>query len=202
MANGNDQFKIILPKAVVRPDCQLSATNIKCLELYLLLKDTAFENIYEWLHTNDKGTPVQKKAKARELFNTWDAKQYLEDRSKQINDFLSGNIQEKEELDGGESMDDVLARFKKKIITYMSKSNLEDYGDDEVIKLAVKEVMKTLNMDAEGTPPLRVLAEQCTSCRYRIFCEENTTDVCLSCRYKKYANENNIFYDHKTQLEK
>ena len=37
---------------------------------------------------------------------------------------------------------------------------------------------------AEVTPPLRILSEQCSSCRYRLFVEENYEDSCKDCKYK------------------
>ena len=36
----------------------------------------------------------------------------------------------------------------------------------------------------EVTPPLRILSEQCSSCRYRLFVEENYQDDCKDCKYK------------------
>ena len=42
-----------------------------------------------------------------------------------------------------------------------------------------KEIGKT-----EVTPPLRILSEQCSSCRYRLFVEENYEDSCKDCKYK------------------
>ena len=56
-------------------------------------------------------------------------------------------------------------------------------------------------MDKTASPPMRYLPESCSTCRYKLFVEDNAEDECNRCKYRKFGIANGLKFDYKNQLE-
>lgn len=189
----------VLPSAKKRPDSALSSADVLCLEIYHFTGLT-FAEVYKMVYNaRDKSEATIRKA-SKDLIDSNDAQTYLEDRRSQVEKFIvgvsKGDDQEDDYInEDGSFKQDVIRKMGSKI----AKAALSDGADGKrFLEIASNVIMKQQNMKAEGEPPLRVLAEQCHSCRYRIHIEENYDDVCKICRYQI---DSETKHNHKKQLE-
>lgn len=188
-----------LPQAIKRPESSLATPEIQCLELYLFTH-IQIHDIYKMVFPCTGVPDSTIKTQARRLLESNDAQVYLQDRSTQLETALRGG-NSAEELDVSEYLDEdgnfrpavmrkVKARIAKEVMT-------GDTDKNRYLEQMSQFIFKQTNVK-DADKPLRVLAEQCGTCVYRVHCEENYENLCKYCRYQA---ESNNFYDHKTQFD-
>lgn len=204
----------------LRPDdkavCKgLDENERNMLTYYVLFgctKDVAFE-----LHNAKRLISASKVAitkQANQLFGSPQANAYIKAYRDTLERFLAGESKPAEVVDTEQNASDRNKKRKldaaQKIIEYVIKEaqNLGDDGSDPelIVKIADK-VGLFDSFEQAVEAPRRYLPVSCsTSCRYRLFCEENLdngnmVDECQYCKYKAYANDNGVVYDNMHQLD-
>lgn len=143
-------------------------------------------------------TRAQCRARASALWSSKDATEYMELRTRQIEDSLPSRSKSGEQ--SGEAFSEEFALTLKKLIADKAlDANSQDQWD--AVKLAAQQVFKETTISFES--PRRYLPESCYSgpCRYLAYCELALSDECQYCRYKKYAEEHGVMYDHQNMLD-
>lgn len=137
--------------------------------------------------------------RASAVKNSADGIEYLTARKQQLQGYYFSS--EEEDLDKKFEFD---SGFRNKVMQKLSEA-IDDSGSplhNDAVKTAWTKIAKDFQSEDEIIdPPLRVLAESCRSCRYKLFVENNTVDECVRCKYRKFSNSEGIFYDHKDMLE-
>lgn len=143
-------------------------------------------------------TRAQCRARASALWSSKDATEYMELRTRQIEDSLPSRSKSGEQ--SGEAFSEEFALTLKKLIADKAlDANSQDQWD--AIKIAAAQVFKDTTMSFEA--PRRYLPESCRTgpCRYLAYCELALQDECKYCKYKKYAEENGVRYTHADMLD-
>ena len=79
--------------------------------------------------------------------------------------------------------------------------NIDQADDpDFVLKLLDKGGILDSGEEVEVAPQ-RFLAERCSDCRYRVFCEHECEDLCQYCRYRTFGEESGVHYENKDMLD-
>jgi hypothetical protein len=142
-------------------------------------------------------TAYKCKTECNNLLGSMDAKDYLTERVRQVDEIFFP----KQGDDTAEKIPDNI----NEIILNQAWKRVKAGGfkDSEEWKVFLTKVVKDMNTDSVMEPPRRYLAETCSACRYKVFCEGEVEDECPLCKYKEYALEHGCEeYDHKTQLNK
>ena len=196
---ANERIYRMLPPGVKREDSCLTTPEVTFLEMYLFTDQFAHD-IYKYLFNTKDMSDASIRKNAAKLLQSNDAQVYVEDRMAQIDNFL--NKTETAITPDDEDILDENGQFRPEIIRqvmiqagreFKKKGNV----DNRLFEKMFDYIMKNSNISSEAEKPIRVLAEQCHTCRYRIYCEENCDDVCKLCRYQI---ESETKYDHKTQF--
>lgn len=195
MATDNNKIKI--PKAKKRTDSALSDIDVNMLEVYIFT-NMKFWEIYKLFNPTVSLTHAKQKSSA--LLSTFDAKNYIQDRIKQINDFISPQKEEHDINGEGDITEDDVTYVGKLIMKY-AKDPESDLHFDAIKMIAPKITDFLKNMTGQK-PPERYLPETCSHCRFKRAIEEQCDDDCDLCKYKLYANEHGVEYTPQNQLKK
>lgn len=132
----------------------------------------------------------------KQFFARKEVKDYIEAYKQTLEDFLHPKKEEK-----SESLDDRKAKAKTKLIEFaMSLADNIDQADDPEFVLKMADKAGILDGDEEvEEKPRRYLPVPCSSCAYRMFCEENTEDMCQYCKYHHFGEDNGIHFE-KTEI--
>lgn len=77
-----------------------------------------------------------------------------------------------------------------------------DQADDPDFVLKLLDKVGILDSGEEvEVAPQRFLAERCSDCRYRVFCEQECEDLCQYCRYRTFGEESGVHYENKDMLD-
>ena len=77
-----------------------------------------------------------------------------------------------------------------------------DQADDPDFVLKLLDKVGILDSGEEvEVAPQRFLAERCSDCRYRVFCEQECEDLCQYCRYRAFGEESGIHYENRDMLD-
>ena len=77
-----------------------------------------------------------------------------------------------------------------------------DQADDPDFVLKLLDKVGILDSGEEvEVAPQRFLAERCSDCRYRVFCEHECEDLCQYCRYRTFGEESGVHYENKDMLD-
>ncbi|WAX17212.1 hypothetical protein PF672P2_00075 [Parabacteroides phage PF672P2] len=217
MADEKDLERFNIPKAPKDDMSNLTEAQRMALDLFILMPSLSFYEALQMVLNKDGRSkrPADIKIAAKSLAGTMDARTYVETRYRQISRFFMGKYvsgegvfkeerialndgqQARVDLSSEEFANDVLQKIKD--VAY----DVNDPKSFDALKMIGAKVLKDLEMGRALEPPLRVLAENCGSCRYRIFCEDETKveDICKRCKYKEYAENNGVSFTHKDQLK-
>ena len=84
----------------------------------------------------------------------------------------------------------------------MSLAENIDQADDPEYVLKLMDKVGLLDGDEQvEVAPQRFLAERCSDCRYRVFCEQECEDLCQYCRYRTFGEESGVHYENKDMLD-
>ena len=140
------------------------------------------------------------------LLKNSDAKDYMEKRKAQIEEFFFGNGEDKEDSPKM-SEDDIRRLIFNKLsdnIVQSIEDNTLDYKQGDII---TKFMIKALDYDDKEvnapSPPMVYLPENCGNCRYKFACENQNLviDECKVCRYRQDDLDRGIEYNYKEQLK-
>lgn len=161
-----------MPFIEKRPESGLTTQERRFLTAYSILP---FDNemLYRaFVAPNWKGTINKLRLEAVSLLETNDAKQYLKDIDVVANKGEVVKIKRttisKEDLE--EKIEDATMALGELLCDKVL--DITDPEQQRSIDVFLKNYASTIK-DAEVTPPLRILSEQCSTCRYRLFVEEN-----------------------------
>lgn len=196
---ASERIYRMFPPGMKRPESSLTSPEVAFLEMYLFT-DMFAHDIYKCHFNTKEMTDAGIRKAASKFLQSADALVYIEDRTTQITNFLA-KIDDNSEVEDNEILDEN-GNFNPKVLRkvkllagreVMKKGSVDTRMFERVFDI----LMKKENVSADGTPPQRVLAEQCHSCGYRIHCEENYDSVCHLCRYQI---ESKIKYKYKNQF--
>lgn len=161
----------------------------------------------EFLDEQGKLTKVGK-SQSKQFFSYAKNRSYMDDYRSTLAEFLNRGVgvnsdMESEEIDG-----DALARKILSDLAAMVKNGrIQDF---EILKIATDILNKygvLKGSEERVIPPIRVLPERCSTCRYRIGVESAASDgsildMCAYCKARKCAEEHGYrFNDGKDLLE-
>lgn len=142
------------------------------------------------------------KAAVTQFFSARPVKEYIDAYKATIEGLLSGSGKAKEEEKSG-SLEERKAKAKAKATEFAITlaDNIENASDpDFVLKLLDKVGILDSGEEVEVAPQ-RFLAERCSDCRYRVFCEQECEDLCQYCRYRAFGEESGIHYENRDMLD-
>lgn len=192
-----NKLKYDLPKRNKAPDSGLTEAQMNMLDMFILLPFMKFHDIWIMI-TDEKRSLTAAKNASKAFLTCYDSQIYLTERKAQLDAYFKPN-----------DSDDILGKDIEEIpkdstnlLLKRAWAEFEKDGfDSKAAELLLKQAMKNMDIDQEVTPPLRILAEACHSCRYKAACETHLYDGCKYCKYKAYANKNGVNYTHKDQLD-
>ncbi|MEG0560142.1 MAG: hypothetical protein RR513_06460 [Muribaculaceae bacterium] len=155
------------------------------------------------LFLDHKCTPKTATGRAGQIFNSDDAKEYIEDRIKWFKENWFGIANEKNGInnksreDRKKEADEAFEDKLMEMVKYPTPENLD------LVKLYASKMYSGNDyVPIKEELPRRYITEDCDNCRYKILCHDNTFDECPLCKYKKFALENGCEeYNYKNQLE-
>lgn len=149
---------------------------------------------------------LEMKAKAaldeyiKQFYARKEVKDYLDAYQKTLDEFLHPAPVKKE---ASGSLEERKAKAKAKATEFAITlaDNIEQADDpDFVLKLLDKVGILDSGEEVEVAPQ-RFLAERCSDCRYRVFCEQECEDLCQYCRYRAFGEESGIHYENRNMLD-
>ena len=151
-------------------------------------------------------TQVSATRKAGMLMNSMEGKAYLEKRKKLLEEWYfpdhvekeTGKVSKLKPKTIEEAIADLTPVFIEEFSAIMKNRNDPNFAD--TMKVFLAKSLKDIQMDKTASPPMRYLPESCSTCRYKLFVENNAEDECGRCKFKNFGVANGLNYDHKTQL--
>lgn len=136
----------------------------------------------------------------RQFFARKEVKEYLDAYQETIDAVLHPKV-EKTEPKG--TMEERKARAKAKAVEFaMALADNIDQAEDPETVLKLMDKVGLLDGDEEvEVAPQRFLAERCSDCRYRVFCEQECEDLCQYCKYRAFGEEHGIHYENREMLD-
>lgn len=192
-----DKLRYDLPKRKKAGDSGLTSAEMDMLDMFLLVSSMKMQDIWK-LVTNDKRSEALIRATSKAFLTSYDSQIYLTERKAQLDAYFKPN--DNDDILGKDI--DEIPKDSTNLLLKRAWAEFEKDGfDSKAAELLLKQAMKNMDIDQEVTPPLRILAEACHSCRYKAACETHLYDGCKYCKYKSYANKNGVKYTHKDQLD-
>lgn len=136
----------------------------------------------------------------RQFFARKEVKEYLDAYQETIDAVLNPKA-EKTEPKG--TLEERKARAKAKAVEFaMALADNIDQAEDPETVLKLMDKVGLLDGDEEvEVAPQRFLAERCSDCRYRVFCEQECEDLCQYCKYRAFGEEHGIHYENREMLD-
>lgn len=161
----------------------------------------------EFLDESGKLTKVGK-SQSKQFFSYAKNKEYADAYRETLAEFLNRGVAVNSDMESEEIDGDALARKILSDLAAMVKNGrIQDF---EILKIATDILNKygvLKGSEERVIPPIRVLPERCSTCRYRIGVESAVSDgmmldMCAYCKARKYAEEHGYrFNDGKDLLE-
>lgn len=161
----------------------------------------------EFLDESGKLTKVGK-SQSKQFFSYAKNKEYADAYRQTLSEFLNRGVAANSDMESEEIDGDALARKILSDLAAMVKNGrIQDF---EILKIATDILNKygvLKGSEERVIPPVRVLPERCSTCRYRIGVESAVSDgqildMCAYCKARKCAEEHGYrFNDGKDLLE-
>ena len=161
----------------------------------------------EFLDESGKLTKVGK-SQSKQFFSYAKNKEYADAYRQTLSEFLNRGVAVNSDMESEEIDGDALARKILSDLAAMVKNGrIQDF---EILKIATDILNKygvLKGSEERVIPPVRVLPERCSTCRYRIGVESAVSDgqildMCAYCKARKCAEEHGYrFNDGKDLLE-
>lgn len=152
-------------------------------------------------------TQVSATRKAGMLINSLEGKAYLERRKKALEQWyfpddvaeVTGKTTKLKPKTIEEAIADLTPVFIDEFSAIMKNRNDPNFAD--TMKVFLAKSIKDIQMDKTASSPMRYLPESCSTCRYKLFVEQNGEDECNRCKFKSYGVANGLNFNHKDQLD-
>lgn len=146
-------------------------------------------------------TSAAVKSAVSQFFANKEVKDYLEAYKKTIEDLLAEKDKPKPERSG--TMEERKAKAKAKAMEFAMDlaDHIEEAQDPEFVMKMLDKVGILDSGEEVEVAPQRFLAERCSDCRYRVFCEQECEDLCQYCRYRTFGEESGVHYENKDMLD-
>ena len=161
----------------------------------------------EFLDESGKLTKVGK-SQSKQFFSYAKNRSYMDDYRSTLAEFLNRGVAVNSDMESEEIDGDALARKILSDLAAMVKNGrIQDF---EILKIATDILNKygvLKGSEERVIPPIRVLPERCSACRYRIGVESAVSDgmmldMCAYCKARECAEEHGYrFNDGKDLLE-
>lgn len=137
----------------------------------------------------------------KQFYARKEALDYIEAYERTLNEFL--HPVKKEKPDSGKTLDEKKSEALSKLVEFvLSEANHIDQAEDPKSILDFANKIGLFDVDEEvEVAPQRFLAERCSDCRYRVFCEQECEDLCQYCRYRTFGEESGVHYENKDMLD-
>lgn len=167
-----------------------------CIIAYMVLPIEAWRIYDMFIYPKVKKTGVFLKNESKLFFSSHAAEKYMQE----VNRTMSGVPLVKQE-NNVISQEELEQKIEQSSLVLQSLvcDRLRDANDPEFLDLAklfMKEVYDKTK-DELISPPMRILAENCSNCRYKTAIEKDFIDECVRC---KYQINSLIKYSYKDQL--
>lgn len=173
------------------------------LDLVLVTNELPGE-LYRMVFISNE-TQVAASRRAGQLMNSLEGKAYLEKRRKILEEWYFAEQVEQETGKKAkpktieQAIADLTPVFIDEFSAIMKNRNDPNFAD--TMKVFLAKSLKDIQMDKTASPPMRYLPESCSTCRYKLFVEDNAEDECNRCKYRKFGIANGLKFDYKNQLE-
>lgn len=167
-----------------------------CIIAYMVLPIEAWRIYDMFIYPKVKKTGVFLKNESKLFFSSHAAEKYMQE----VNRVMSGVplVKQEKTVISQEELEQKIEQSSL-VLQSLVCDRLRDANDPEFLDLAklfMKEVYDKTK-DESISPPMRILAENCSNCRYKIAIENNFIDECVRC---KYQINSLIKYSYKDQL--
>ena len=137
----------------------------------------------------------------KQFYARKEVKDYIEAYQATLDAFLHPSAKKTEQPVG--SLEERKAKAKAKATEFaITLADNIDQADDPDFVLKLLDKVGILDSDEEvEVAPQRFLAERCSDCRYRVFCEQECEDLCQYCRYRAFGEERGIHYENRDMLD-
>jgi hypothetical protein len=192
-----------IPTIPMRPKrgvYDLKPEEMDCLNWHILSgcpRDEAFLRFIRPDYLGNRSSPAVKDA-VKQFFAMEPVKRYMEEYRNTVTE-----REEKPKEKPSASMEERKAMAKTKLVEFAMDlaDGIENARDPEfVLKMADKAGLLDGEEQVEVAPQ-RFLAERCSDCRYRVFCEQECEDMCQYCRYRAFGEESGIHYENRDMLD-
>lgn len=181
----------------------LKPEEMDCLNWHILSgcpRDEAFLRFIRPDYLGNRTSPAVKEA-VKQFFAMGPVRDYIDAYKETITGVQKPKEDAKEKASG--TLEERKARAKTKLVEFaMSLADNIDQAEDPefVLKMADKAGLLDGEEQVEVAPQ-RFLAERCSDCRYRVFCEQECEDLCQYCRYRAFGEESGIHYENRDMLD-
>lgn len=167
-----------------------------CIIAYMVLPIEAWRIYDMFIYPKVKKTGVFLKNESKLFFSSHAVEKYMQE----VNRVMSGVplVKQENNVISQEELDQKIEQSSL-VLQSLVCDRLRDANDPEFLDLAklfMKEVYDKTK-DELVLPPMRILAENCSNCRYKIAIENNFIDECVRCKYQVNSP---IKYSYKDQL--
>lgn len=193
----------IIPMRPKRGNFDLKPEEMDCLNWFVLSgcpRDEAFLRFVRPDYMSNRNSPSVKEA-VKQFFAMGPVRDYIDAYKETITGAQKPKEDAKEKVSG--TLEERKARAKTKLVEFaMSLADNIDQAEDPefVLKMADKAGLLDGEEQVEVAPQ-RFLAERCSDCRYRVFCEQECEDLCQYCRYRAFGEESGIHYENRDMLD-
>lgn len=195
------------PLIQIRPSGQfdLRPEEMDCITWVILSgcpKEDAFLKFVRPDYIGSKATAAMKDA-VKQFFAMADVQKYADAYRSAIKKLLDKEERNFDDIKKPQTLEERKARAKTKLVEFaMNLADNIDQADDPEFVLKMADKCDLLGGDEEvEVQPQRFLAERCSDCRYRVFCEQECEDLCQYCKYKSFGEKNGVHFENKDQLD-
>lgn len=170
------------------------------LDLTLFLT-IPYAEIYR-MAINKDITETAAKTKASALATSMDGKDYIDVRSKQLEEFFYPSDQAENE--DGKTTETKLRTLEGKVVR-MLEGMLDDPTNEahfDAIKLVMQKVSKDLESGDGEEPPKRYLPVRCGECAYKNWIHSNCEIKCHQCKYREFGIKNGLQLEFEEMFNK
>lgn len=181
---------------LVEPDIKYSLTNQECLCILanMALPIESWELYGMFIYPKGGKTKVFLQTESKQFFNSHAVQAYIQAVENEMNP--TKKVKQKtitpEELELKIKNSSII--LKDALCDKISDINDPNFLD--IAKIFLKEFFEESKQEVV-VPPLRILSENCSNCRYKKAIEENFVDECVRCQYQLNSE---IKYSHKDML--
>lgn len=195
----------IIPMRPENFKAQLNQSEQTALTWFVLSGCTRDEAFLTFARPDMAGSAARSVVKEtiKQFYARAEVKEYIAAYTETLNAVVNPEKKKETSPSGSASMEERKARAKTRATEFaMSLAENIDQADDPEYVLKLMDKVGLLDGDEQvEVAPQRFLAERCSDCRYRVFCEQECEDLCQYCRYRAFGEESGIHYENRDMLD-